>query len=84
MCKLDDNSLRLGAGGKHWDRTCYRSAISDDTDMQGALAGMLTGGVMVFVWKYLVRPLGGNFNIYELLPAFVLSCLAIVKRRFII
>ena len=33
---------------------------------------------MVFVWKYLVRPLGGNFNIYELLPAFVLSCLAIV------
>ena len=23
-------------------------------------------------------PLGGNFNIYELLPAFVLSCLAIV------
>ena len=48
------------------------------TNMQGALAGMLTGGVMVFVWKYLVRPLGGNFNIYELLPAFVLSCLAIV------
>ena len=48
------------------------------TNMQGALAGMLTGGVMVFVWKYLVRSLGGNFNIYELLPAFVLSCLAIV------
>ena len=43
-----------------------------------ALFWRLTGGVMVFVWKYLVRPLGGNFNIYELLPAFVLSCLAIV------
>lgn len=52
------------------------------TNMQGALAGMLTGGVMVFVWKYLVRPLGGNFNIYELLPAFVLSCLAIVIVSF--
>lgn len=33
------------------------------TNMQGALAGMLTGGIMVFVWKYLVRPLAGNFNI---------------------
>ena len=48
------------------------------TNMQGALAGMITGGVMVFVWKYLVRPLGGNFNIYELLPAFILSSLAII------
>ena len=48
------------------------------TNMQGPLARMLTCGVMVLVLKYLVRPLGGNFNIYELLPAFVLSCLAIV------
>ena len=40
---------------------------------QGALAGMLAGGVMVFVWKYLVRPLGGIWNIYELLPAFLVS-----------
>ena len=32
---------------------------------------MCTGGIMVFVWKYLVRPLGGMFNIYELLPAFL-------------
>lgn len=39
----------------------------------GAICGMLTGGVVVFVWKYLVRPLGGAWNIYELLPAFVLA-----------
>ena len=44
----------------------------------GAIAGMLSGGVMIFVWKYLVRPLGGAWNIYELLPAFLVSCLAIV------
>ena len=44
----------------------------------GAMAGMLTGGIIVFVWKLLVRPLGGIFNIYELLPAFVLSCVAII------
>ena len=40
---------------------------------QGALAGMLCGGLMVFVWKYLVSPLGGVFGIYELLPAFLTS-----------
>ncbi|HHX23317.1 MAG TPA: sodium:proline symporter, partial [Thermoanaerobacterales bacterium] len=44
----------------------------------GAIAGMLTGGIMVFAWKLLVRPLGGILNIYELLPAFVLSCVAII------
>lgn len=37
----------------------------------GALTGMFTGGVMVFVWKFLVKPLGGAWNIYELLPAFI-------------
>lgn len=44
----------------------------------GALAGMIVGGVMVFVWKYLVRPLGGIWDIYELLPAFLLAVAAIV------
>ena len=49
----------------------------------GAIAGMLSGGVMIFVWKYLVRPLGGAWNIYELLPAFLVSCLAIVLGRLL-
>ena len=40
---------------------------------QGALAGMLCGGLMVFVWKYIVSQLGGVFGIYELLPAFLIS-----------
>ena len=44
----------------------------------GILAGMVTGGVMVFVWKFLVRPLGGGFDIYELLPAFLLNCVVVV------
>lgn len=45
---------------------------------QGALAGMLAGGLMVFVWKYLISPLGGVFSIYELLPAFLTSLLVCV------
>jgi sodium/proline symporter len=44
----------------------------------GALAGMISGGAMVFIWKYLVRPLGGGWNIYELLPAFIVACIFIV------
>lgn len=43
------------------------------SNKNGAVAGMVAGGAMVFIWKYLVRPLGGGFDIYELLPAFVLA-----------
>ena len=45
---------------------------------QGAIAGMFGGMITIFLWKYLVRPLGGAFNIYELLPAFVVSSILIV------
>ncbi len=45
---------------------------------QGALAGMLTGGLTVFVWKYIISPLGGVFGIYELLPAFLVSLVVCV------
>ena len=33
---------------------------------------------MIFVWKFGVRPLGGAWDIYELLPAFLVSCVMIV------
>ncbi len=48
------------------------------TNRFGALAGMVSGGAMVFIWKYLIRPIGGAWNIYELLPAFLVACLFIV------
>lgn len=44
----------------------------------GAIAGMLTGGGMVFIWKLILKPMGGILGIYELFPAFVMSCIAIV------
>lgn len=44
----------------------------------GAIAGMIGGGVMVFVWNLVIRPLGGVWDVYELLPAFLFSCLCIV------
>ncbi|MBQ9030533.1 MAG: sodium/proline symporter [Parasporobacterium sp.] len=44
----------------------------------GSLAGMLAGAIMIFVWKYLVRPIGGAWNIYELLPAFIVAFIFII------
>ena len=41
----------------------------------GDLAGMVVGGIMVFVWKYAIAKLGGIFDIYELLPAFICGLL---------
>ena len=48
------------------------------SNRNGALAGMIAGGVMVFVWKYCVRPLGGAWNVYELLPAFIVAMLCLI------
>ncbi len=41
----------------------------------GALAGILVGGVTVVIWKQLT---GGVFDLYEIIPGFLLSTLAIV------
>ena len=43
------------------------------TNKWGALAGIVSGGAMVFIWKFLIAPMGGLFAIYELLPAFLLA-----------
>lgn len=45
----------------------------------GAIAGMVSGAGMVFLWKLVFNPqFGGVFEIYELLPAFLFSSLCIV------
>ncbi len=44
----------------------------------GAIAGMIGGAGMVFLWKLGISQWGGIFAIYELLPAFLFSCLCIV------
>ena len=56
------------------------------TNRAGAVAGMISGGLMVFFWKLVIRPIGVNLggtiggvlNIYELLPAFIVSIIFIV------
>lgn len=48
------------------------------TTLAGAISGMFAGGAMVFIWKYVVRPMGGVLDIYELLPAFLVSLAVII------
>ena len=48
------------------------------SNLQGMMAGLVTGGVMVFVWKFGIAKLGGMFAIYELMPAFLCALVAIV------
>ena len=48
------------------------------TTRAGAIAGMVAGGTMVFFWRGVLKPLGGVFGLYELLPAFLFSALVIV------
>ena len=48
------------------------------TNKAGAIAGMVSGAGMVFLWKLVISKLGGVFAIYELLPAFLFSSVCIV------
>ena len=50
------------------------------TNKWGALCGMISGGAMVFIWKFLIRTsfAGTWLDIYELLPAFLVACIVIV------
>ena len=48
------------------------------TNVYGTVAGMISGMLMVFIWKYGVRPLGGAWNLYELAPAFLVALIFIV------
>ncbi|MBQ7344484.1 MAG: sodium/proline symporter [Oscillospiraceae bacterium] len=48
------------------------------TTRAGAIAGMVGGAGMVFLWKLVISGLGGVFAIYELLPAFIFSSVCIV------
>lgn len=48
------------------------------SNRQGIMAGLVAGGAMIFFWKFMVRPMGGALDIYELLPAFLVALAAIV------
>lgn len=48
------------------------------SNRHGIIAGLTAGAVTVVAWKLLVRPLGGFWDLYELLPAFIVASICIV------
>lgn len=46
----------------------------------GAIAGMISGGAVVFIWKFVIRTTfdGTVLDFYELLPAFIVGLVVIV------
>ena len=48
------------------------------TNLKGAIAGMLSGGIIALVWPFTLAKLGGIFEIYCLLPAFIVSSILII------
>ena len=50
------------------------------TNKYGAIAGMISGGAVVFIWKFVVRTAfaGTWLDIYELLPAFIVGLIVTV------
>ena len=55
------------------------------TTLCGAFAGMLSGGATVFFWKFVIRAnfKGTVLDFYELLPAFIIACIAIIVVSFL-
>ena len=78
MSTADSQMLAWAGFGGSYGAVVLCALFWKRCNWQGALAGMLSGGLMVFVWKYLISPLGGVFGIYELLPAFLFSLAACV------
>ena len=50
------------------------------TNKWGAIAGMVSGGATIFIWKFVVRVKLADtiLNIYELLPAFIIASIFII------
>lgn len=61
--------------GAAFGPTLILSLYWSNMTRNGALAGILTGGLTVVIWKQLS---GGIFDLYEIVPGFVFSFLSII------
>lgn len=66
-------SFAWGGFGGAFSAVMLLSLFWRRVNRQGAVAGIVSGGLVIFIWKFAVRPLGGGWDIYELLPAFIVS-----------
>ncbi|GGB50811.1 sodium:proline symporter [Oceanisphaera marina] len=82
MLAMNPDSTVLGLVSYAWagfgaafGPTLLLSLYWRNMNRNGALAGVLVGGITVVVWKQLT---GGIFDLYEIVPGFLFATLAIV------
>jgi sodium/proline symporter len=68
-------SYAWGGFGATFGPVILVSLYSKRATKQGAIAGILTGGITVIIWKNLS---GGIFELYEIVPGFLFSMVAIL------
>lgn len=56
----------------------FLSLYNKNVTSKGAVAGIVTGAVVTILFKYVLAPLGGFWSIYEIIPGFVLSLIAVL------
>jgi sodium/proline symporter len=61
--------------GAAFGPTILSSLLWNGMTMVGAIAGIITGSLTIIIWKQLQ---GGNFDLYELVPAFFISSISIL------
>lgn len=54
------------------------SLFDKKMNKEGICAGMIVGAIAIFIWKFVVKPMGGALNIYELLPAFLINLIVAI------
>ena len=69
-------SLAWAGLGSAFGPTILFSLYSKKMTKIGALSGVIIGGLVVVIWHSLT-PAGGIFELYEIIPGFILSSLAI-------
>ena len=72
---LDLVSYAWAGFGAAFGPTLILSLYWSGMNRQGALTGVLVGGITVVVWKQLT---GGLFDLYEIVPGMILATIAIV------
>lgn len=76
-------SFAWGGFGACFGPAILLSLFDKRMNQQGIFTGMFVGLISVFVWKFIIRQLGGAFDIYELLPAFIINfVVAFIVSRF--
>ena len=69
-------SLAWAGLGSAFGPTILFSLYSKNMNKFSALCGILSGGCTVILW-HILKPYGGIFNLYEIIPGFAISCLII-------